>query len=156
MIEYHGSTWAAKQADDIAAAQHSITMTAISALPPTRNARGVWPAWWAALTDAARRGVDVQMILPAPSRAHPATRANARTAERLAAAGVRPVLVPGPRLLHAKTALIDDAIVWCGSGNYTAAAAHHNYEAYTRTTDPQMVAAIAAFHHGLRGEANEN
>jgi phosphatidylserine/phosphatidylglycerophosphate/cardiolipin synthase-like enzyme len=42
--------------------------------------------------------------------------------------------------------LIDGRIVWCGSGNFTAAAAHHNHEAYIRSEDVTIAAAIVSFY----------
>jgi phosphatidylserine/phosphatidylglycerophosphate/cardiolipin synthase-like enzyme len=136
----HGNGWAATLADDIDSAQTRVTMTALSMLPPRIVQADDISRLWLALIHAAERGIEVTIALPAPSEAHPATLRNHTTALTLRAARIGAVLVPPARLLHAKTTTIDAAIAWIGSGNITAAAAHHNRELYLRTTDPRTVA----------------
>lgn len=131
----HSAGWAAAMAHDIAAAELSVTITALSMLPPRHDNATDWATWWRALTAAAARGARINVALPTPHIAHPATLRNAAAAAALRDIGAAAVLLPATNLLHAKSALIDANIAWVGSGNMTAAAAHHNIEIYIRTTD---------------------
>jgi phosphatidylserine/phosphatidylglycerophosphate/cardiolipin synthase-like enzyme len=135
--------WAMRLRDDIFSAKQRIIISALSCHPPRKNSDHPLALLWAALEHAARRGVDVHMLLPAPSQAHPATRLNLLAAEKLNQIGVKTTLLPPGRLLHAKTVAIDAAIAWVGSGNWTAAAAAHNYEAYARIEGQIMAEALA-------------
>jgi len=137
-IYYHGAGWAEHMAECCALAQRSIHVSALSMLPPTQNASGDWPELWRAWCAAARRGVAVHIWLPAPSGIHPATKGNGGAGRAIVDAGMRIHFVQGNKLLHAKTAVIDESSVWIGSGNFTAAAAHHNYEAYIQATCPRI------------------
>lgn len=142
----HAASWARDLATDIRAAKSTIVATALSLLPPRTIKPDDFSRLWLALADAATRGVGVTFILPAPTISHPATQRNESAAFALRSLGAAGVLVPPTRLLHAKTVLIDDAVAWLGSGNWTAAAAHHNREIYARTTDPIALLDIKAFH----------
>ena len=135
----HTTDWAARLAADCRAAQQHILITTLSFLPPLSSTPGLWPSLYRAWIDAAARGVAVHLITPTPTPIHPATKRNAHAAERAHRDGLHVILLPGARLLHAKTALIDDEIAWIGSGNMTAAAAHHNIEVYVRTEAPQII-----------------
>lgn len=138
-------------AHDAALAERSITLTALSMLIPGSASRGPWAALFRSLIAAAARGVRTEIVVAAPSRAHPATLQNATMARRAHDLGITVGLVPGPSLLHAKTALFDDIVAWSGSGNLTAAAATHNHEFFFRSVESSAVAALAAFHADLRG-----
>jgi phosphatidylserine/phosphatidylglycerophosphate/cardiolipin synthase-like enzyme len=52
--------------------------------------------------------------------------------------------VPQPNLLHAKSLVVDGLIVWAGSGNMTAAAAHHNHELYIHFEHEEIARRIEA------------
>lgn len=70
----------------------------------------------AALCDAARRGADVQLILPSRSDFAPVLHAGRSYYERLLGAGVR-VHELQDAVLHAKTAVIDGVVSTVGSSN---------------------------------------
>jgi phosphatidylserine/phosphatidylglycerophosphate/cardiolipin synthase-like enzyme len=140
----HTASWARDLADDIAAATSSVTISALSMLPPHRAGSGPWPRLWQALIAAAARKLLVTIYLPMPQRAHPATRGNARAAAIAHHAGVRVILIPGPRLLHAKSAVIDARLTYIGSGNFTAAACGPNHEIYARFLDRRLAAETIA------------
>lgn len=142
----HTAGWAAAIARDVVAATESVTLSALSLLPPRVRQKGDMATLCHALNAAARRGVTVRLILPAPTKAHPATSRNATAAEWARAAGCQVHLRPLPGLLHAKTALIDNLIAWVGSGNLTTAAASHNLECWLRVTHRQAAQNLAAFH----------
>lgn len=131
-VRWHGHDWAPAMLTEVEAAQKSITLTAFSMYPPTPKANGAWPQLYHALEAAAARGLAVHVYLPAPTPIHPGTRANAGAGRALTGAGIAIHYVTGARLLHAKTVTIDDLAVWIGSGNFTAAAAHFNHEAFIR------------------------
>lgn len=63
---------------------------------------------------------------------------NQRAAATLHAVGIRVAFAPPANLLHAKTVTIDESIIWCGSGNWTAAATAHNHESYLRVISPAL------------------
>lgn len=130
-------------------ASESITMTAISMLPPTPKQRTQWAALWREILAAPKRGLQVRVIIPAPSHAHRATHRNDQAAAALRAAGAHVILTPPSPLLHAKTVAIDAAISWVGSGNWTSAATDHNQEAWIRSTDLTIANDLAAFHKAL-------
>jgi phosphatidylserine/phosphatidylglycerophosphate/cardiolipin synthase-like enzyme len=141
-IYYHGEGWAATMAAECAGAQKTIHISALSMLPPTPNATGDWPDLWRAWCAAAKRGIAVNVWLPAPTPIHQATRQNSTTGGKIILNGMGIHYITGSRLLHAKTAVIDARTVWIGSGNFTAAAAHHNYEAYLRAECPTIAKQI--------------
>lgn len=126
--------WAAPLALDLDAARESILISALSLHPMRKVSASNIGRLWLGLAGAVARGVAVDFILPAPARSHPATAINGQAAEALHAIGARCHFAPPARLLHAKTAVIDRATVWIGSGNWTAAATAHNHEAYLRIT----------------------
>lgn len=142
----HHATWARDLAADINNATRAIIMTALSMLPPRTIKTDDMSRFWLALAAATSRGVAIQVALPQPSLAHPATLRNEAAARDLAGIGAACILVPPQSLLHAKTIVIDATIAWVGSGNFTAAAVAHNRECYLRTTDERAVAELAGFH----------
>ena len=131
-VTLHAAAWASRLARDIANASDRVTISALSMLHPTPTARGPWPELYNALITARARAIRVEMFLAAPQAPHPATRQNATTAAHAHERGITVHLIPGPRLLHAKCCIIDDAITWIGSGNLTAAACGPNHELYGR------------------------
>lgn len=149
ITRFVSAEWPRHIALDIADAKHTIIASALSCQPPRRIATtGLSPLWLALVSAAARRR-RVVLILPASTRTHPATAHNNTTAQTAAAVGITVSLVPMPRLLHAKTVSIDGRISWVGSGNFTAAAASHNHEAWIRTEDEQTAAELLHFHRTL-------
>jgi phosphatidylserine/phosphatidylglycerophosphate/cardiolipin synthase-like enzyme len=145
----HLLDWARTMRADVDAARVSIALSALSLQPPRSKSPGDWPRLWNALCEAAARKVDVTLYVPQPTPTHPATRFNSYTASAAAAAGITCRLIRGPRLLHCKSLTVDSRIVWIGSGNFTAAAAHHNIEAYTRTDSADFAAQVLARWKGL-------
>ena len=141
-LRYHGEDWAGKMADECSKAKYSIHLSATSLHAPTPNGTGAWPRLWNTWVEAAARAVQVRIWLPAPSPIHPATRGNSTAGDKILAKGMWVHYVTGPRLLHAKTCIIDGEIIWIGSGNFTAAAAHHNHETYLRATCPAIAKQI--------------
>lgn len=137
-VAYHGTEWAKGMAYDIKQATQSIHLTALSIHRPTKNGRGAWPDLINAWKAAALQGVRIDLWLPAPSHTHPATLQNMTVGKYLSDQGLNIHLVKPTKLLHAKTCVIDRRIVWIGSGNFTAAAAHHNHEAYMRAECPKI------------------
>jgi len=79
-----------------------------------------------ALCLAARRGVQVDLLLPARSNHRMSDLARRRALRTLAAAGGRIWLVP--YMLHAKLALIDSTLALCGSANLDSRSLFLNYE----------------------------
>ena len=145
--------WALELADAINQADKKITLTALSFLPPRRHKPDEFGKLYAAIMSASAMGIDVNIILPMPSKEHPATAQNASAARTLRDIGCTAWLRASRNLLHAKTAQIDMAEAWIGSGNMTAAAAHHNREAWMVTDDPRAIADLQAFHQKLIGES---
>ena len=95
------------------------------------------------LARAARRGVDVRLLLPGPYTDHPAVRhAGRRFYRRLLDAGVR-IYEYQPRFLHAKVALIDDWVA-VGSSNLDRWNLRWNLEANQEIDAPDFAADTAA------------
>jgi phosphatidylserine/phosphatidylglycerophosphate/cardiolipin synthase-like enzyme len=94
------------------------------------------PSWnlRRALKHAARKGVDVRMLLPGPITDHPGARhAGRRYYRRLLNNGVR-IFEYQPRFLHAKTVLCDDWVA-IGSSNYDRWNLQWNLEASQEIRD---------------------
>ena len=95
------------------------------------------------LARAARRGVDVRLLLPGPHTDHPAVRhAGRRFYRRLLRAGVR-IYEYQPRFQHAKVALIDDWVA-LGSSNLDRWNLRWNLEANQEIDAPDFAAATVA------------
>lgn len=92
----------------IDAAQRSIYVTMAYFAPGTEIVQ--------ALADAARRGVDVQLVLPSRSDFAPALHAGRSHYDTLLGAGVRIFELQGA-VLHAKTAVVDGVFSTAGSSN---------------------------------------
>lgn len=95
-----------------------------------------------ALCLAARRGVAVDLLLPARSNHPLSDLARGRSLRALAAAGGRIWLAPG--MMHAKLAVIDDALALSGSANFDSRSLFLNYElmlAFHQSADVRRFAA---------------
>ena len=89
-----------------------------------------------ALALAARRGVAVELLMPARSNHRLSDIARGRAVRALAQAGVRIWLAP--QMLHAKLAVIDDQLALAGSANLDSRSLFLNYElmmAFHETAD---------------------
>ncbi|MCW2973641.1 MAG: phospholipase D/Transphosphatidylase [Thermoleophilia bacterium] len=99
-------------------------------------------AFRGALTDAARRGVDVRVLLPARSN-HPLTDTLAHGMfEDLLHAGVR-VFLYRDFMVHAKTALIDREWATVGTANLDRWSMLGNYEINAEIRGPRLVQQMA-------------
>jgi cardiolipin synthase A/B len=78
------------------------------------------------LTLAARRNVEVNLIMPARSNHRLADLARPRALRELAGAGAKVWLLPG--MIHAKAVVIDDSIALAGSANLDGRSLLLNYE----------------------------
>jgi cardiolipin synthase len=110
------------------------------------------PRELAELAAAARRGVDVRILLPRAGDHPIATHAQRAIYTPLLEAGVR-ILETTDRVMHAKVALVDDA--WCsvGSSNFDRRAAAWNDEVDAILPDPAMTAALARLLDGRMARA---
>ena len=104
-----------------------------------------------ALSLAARRGVDVQLVLPRRSNHRMADLARHRALRDLAAAGARVWLVP--HMLHAKAVVIDDELALSGSMNLDARGMFLNYELMVAFYAPADVRRFAGWIEGQRDAA---
>jgi cardiolipin synthase len=97
-----------------------------------------------ALCLAARRGVQVRLLLPARSNHRLADLARGRALQQAAAAGVQVQLYPG--MLHAKLVIIDAAWLLLGSANFDSRSLFLNYELMIAFRDrPTLASALAWF-----------
>lgn len=106
-----------------------------------------------ALRTAAHRGVDVRLLLPRRSDSRFVDAAMRSYYEELGASGVR-IFEYLPRLLHAKTALIDDELALVGTANLDNRSLRLNFEVAVALHGRQPAAALAAaFARDLRDAA---
>ena len=84
------------------------------------------PTLLMALTLAARRNVDVHLVLPAKSNHRMADLVRYRALRDLAAAGARVSLLP--QMIHAKAVVVDDSLALAGSANLDARSLFINFE----------------------------
>ena len=96
-----------------------------------------------ALCLAARRAVQVDLLLPARSNHRLADIARHRSLRALADAGVRVWLAP--QMLHAKAAIIDDVLALAGSVNLDSRSLFLNYEFMAAFHDAGDIARFSAW-----------
>lgn len=90
------------------------------------------------LSDAARRGVDVTVLLEDGEKDESLRRENRRTARLLRKGGVRVVFDSPRRVTHAKAAVIDGRHVFIGSHNLTHSALSRNNELSVYIDSPTL------------------
>lgn len=104
-----------------------------------------------ALSLAARRGVALDLLIPARSNHRLSDIARGRALRALAEAGGRVWLAP--RMLHAKLAIVDDVLALCGSANLDSRSLFLNYELMMAFHAPADVARYAAWYERERADA---
>ena len=105
-----------------------------------------------ALNLAARRGVDVRLIVPARSNHITADLARAGYLRDLHNAGGK-VLLYAPVMLHAKAIIFDDDLAIIGSANMDMRSLFLNYELALFLWSPSQVQEIAAWAKGLMADS---
>ncbi len=90
------------------------------------------------LTAVARRGGQVQLILPGKSDVPLSQAASRSLYRRVMQSGVE-IYEYGPQILHAKLIIVDD-IVYAGSANLDMRSLHLNYELLVRIADADLAA----------------
>lgn len=96
-----------------------------------------------ALTLAARRGVEVDLLLPMRSNHRLADIARHRSLRALGGAGAHVWLAP--HMLHAKAAIVDDVLALAGSTNLDGRSLFLNYEAMVAFHDAGDIARFRAW-----------
>ena len=116
----------------------------------TRASKNVWlttayflpdPDFADALTDAARRGVDVRVLIPAKSNHVVSDWISRGYFTQLLAAGVK-VLRYRDAMVHAKTATIDGTWSTVGTANIDRLSLSGNYEINVEIIDPKLAGAL--------------
>ena len=108
----------------------------------------------AALTTAARRGLDVRVIVPRKSDMRLMTLVNRSYYPLLLESGVR-VYEYMPAVIHAKTLVVDDEIALVGSANLDRRSFRLNFEVGALVVCPDFADAVAAAFTEARGESQE-
>jgi cardiolipin synthase len=104
-----------------------------------------------ALTLAARRGVDVRVLVPAQSNHRLADLAGASHLRLLAEAGAK-VQLYLPGMLHAKVVIVDDDLALVGSANVDMRSLFLDYEVALACTARPRVAELAKWFEDLSRE----
>ena len=107
-----------------------------------------------ALCMAARRGVIVDLLLPARSNHLLSDLARRRALCTLAAAGGRIWLAP--QMLHAKLIVVDDALALAGSANLDSRSLFLNYEMMMAFHEPAVVDRFAEWFEAERASAQRS
>ncbi len=105
-----------------------------------------------ALCMAARRGVEVDLLLPARSNHPLSDMARRRALRALAAAGGRVWLTSG--MMHAKLAVFDEVLALSGSANLDSRSLFLNYELMMAFGDAAAVTGFAQWFAGERARAS--
>ena len=103
-----------------------------------------------ALTLAARRGIDVDLVIPARSNHRLADFARHRALRDMTAAGARVWI--HPRMAHSKAVLVDDELALVGSANLDGRSLFLNYEMMVAFYDQPAVAGFARWVESRRAE----
>lgn len=106
----------------------------------------------AALCMAARRGIVLDLLVPARSNHAMSDIARRRAMRTLALAGGRIWLAPG--MIHGKVAVIDDALALVGSANFDSRSLFLNYEMMVAFSEPLHIARFAAWVEAERTAAS--
>jgi cardiolipin synthase len=104
-----------------------------------------------ALTLAARRGIEIDLVLPARSNHRLADYARHRSLRDLVAAGGRVWM--HPRMIHAKAVLIDDELALAGSANLDGRSLFLNYEMMIAFYDRKAVRVFSGWIDARRRES---
>lgn len=114
--------------DTLDGARHSLYLTTPYFVPDLRIQKGIM--------DAARRGVDVQLLVPRKNNVPLARWAAQAAYANLLEAGVR-IYEYLPRMLHAKTAVVDGAVAIIGTANldYRSFSVNLELNLFTRDTE---------------------
>ncbi len=107
-----------------------------------------------ALCLAARRGVVVDLLLPARSNHRMSDVARRRALRALNAAGARLWLTP--HMQHAKLAVVDDVVALCGSANLDSRSLFLNYELMFAFHDAGAITSCAAWFERERSLATQH
>lgn len=105
-----------------------------------------------ALTSAALAGLDVRLLVPRMSDSRLVTLAARSYFGPLLLAGVK-VYEYGPRLLHSKTLLVDDALALIGSANFDHRSFRLNFEVSLLFDDAGIAAQLAQLIEGELAQA---
>jgi cardiolipin synthase len=109
------------------------------------------PTLLMSLTLAARRGVMVDLLMPARSNHRLADLARHRALRELAIAGARIWFLP--QMIHAKAVVVDDEIALAGSANLDERSLFLNYELMVAFYDPADVRRFAGWIERQQGAA---
>lgn len=108
------------------------------------------PAAEAALESAARRGVDVRVLLDTD---YHGGAVNRKVVAPLEAAGVKVFLAPRSVIVHQKTLVVDDQVAWIMTGNLTRRYEATSADVVVVDRDPTDVAEIVrAFDDDVEGD----
>ncbi len=142
-----GAQLIASGPDQVDDTVYSLAVTA--AYRATRRIAMVTPyfvpdaALLAALCLAARRGVEVDLLIPQRSNHRMSDIARRRALRALAAAGGR--LWTVPHMIHAKLIVVDDVLALAGSANLDSRSLFLNYELMAAFHDPEAIAGFSAW-----------
>ena len=100
-----------------------------------------------ALSSAALAGLDVRLLVPRESDSKLVTLAARSYFGPLLMAGVK-IYEYGPRMLHSKSLLVDDALVLVGSANFDHRSFRLNFEVSVLFDDRDLAARLAALFEG--------
>lgn len=130
----------------ITMAQHQILITTPYFVPPRDILRAVMAA--------ARRGVDVRLIVPEKNNHRYAGLASRALYEELLEAGVQ-IYQRKPPFIHAKSMVIDDAVALVGTANLDVRSLELNYETTILFEEPQAVARMKQLAHEEMEQSSE-
>ena len=133
-------------ADLFSRADHSIFLTTPYFVPDRRAQR--------LFTSAAKRGIDVRLLVPAKSDSRIAHWAAHAAYDALLCSGVR-IFEYRPRVLHAKTAVVDGKRATIGTANFDYRSLFLNYELNLFTREPALCRMLQEQFNEDLGEAQE-
>lgn len=137
-------------ARDLDNADSSVILTSLSFHTSRGSSISPYTTLFNALKRCSLANLQCEAFLSNPASKNQAAWRNLSSSLVLSTFGWRVHFPNAGKLLHAKSMLIDQKILYVGSGNFTHSAAHNNWECFIRTDSQSAIADYLLFIQQLK------